>query len=112
MHYLERDRRTVMPGHDPRRPERVQRYQPGKQTDVGSPVEHINALGMVCSLLGLLMRVRVTLLVCQKSVKNLISFHYTLQLKWAAWIGVYCSLVYLANSRAADDKKQMLSLFM
>ena len=50
----------VMPGHDPRRPERVQRYQPGKQTDVGSPAEHINALGMVCSLLGLLMRVRVT----------------------------------------------------
>ena len=77
MHYLERDRRTVMPGHDPRRPERVQRYQPGKQTDVGSPTEHINALGMVCSLLGLLMRVRVTLRVCQKSVKNLISFHYT-----------------------------------
>jgi len=34
------------------------------------------------------------------------------QLKWAAWIGVYCSLVYLVNSRAADDKKQMLSLFM
>ena len=78
-----------MPGHDPRRPERVQRYQPGKQTDVGSPAEHVNALGMVCSLLGLLMR-----------------------LKWAAWIGVHCSLVYLANSRAADDKKQMLSLFM
>ena len=50
-----------MPGHDPRRPERVQRYQPGKQTDVGSPAEHVNALGMVCSLLGLLMRVRVTL---------------------------------------------------
>ena len=65
-----------MPGHDPRRPERVQRYQPGKQTDVGSPVEHINALGMVCSLLGLLMRVRVTVRECRKSVKNLISLRY------------------------------------
>ena len=33
-------------------------------------------------------------------------------MKWAAWIGVYCSLIYMANSKAADDKKQMLSLLM
>ena len=46
-----------MPPHDPRRPERVQRYQPSQQADRGSPSEHINALGMVCSLLGLLIRV-------------------------------------------------------
>ena len=34
------------------------------------------------------------------------------QMKWAAWIGVYCSLIYMANSKAAHDKKQMLSLLM
>ena len=60
----------IMPGYDPRRPDRVQRYQPGKQTDVGSPAEHINALGMVCSLLGLLMRVSKLLSVLGMSRQN------------------------------------------
>ena len=47
-----------MPSHgDPRRPDRVRRYQPSKETDSSFPAEHINAVGMVCSLLGLIIRV-------------------------------------------------------
>ena len=46
-----------MPGQaDPRRPDRVQRYVPTKQAE-GSSADHINAIGMVCSLLGLLIKV-------------------------------------------------------
>ena len=91
-----------MPGHNPRLPECVQRYQPGKQIDAGSPAEHINALGMVCSLLGLLMRVswfvRVTLRACnQKEPEEL----YFSPLYRAEMGGM--ELVYLANSRTADD---------
>lgn len=48
-----------MPGQDPkdpRRPDRVQRYVPPKAAETSS-ADHINALGMVCSLIGLLIKV-------------------------------------------------------
>ena len=101
-----------MPGHDPRLPECVQRYQPGKQMQGRLPNTLINALGMVCSLLGLLMRVswfvRVTLRACnQKEPEEL----YFSPLYRAEMGGM--ELVYLANSRTADDNlRNMLSLFM
>lgn len=91
---------------DPRRPDRVRRYQ--KTTaENSSTAEGVNAVGMICSLVGLLIKVGfiwnfVTGVICVHSV----------QLKWAAWIGVYCSLIYMANSKSSDDKKQLLSLFM
>ena len=44
--------------HDPRRRERVVRYQPNPDGETASPVEHINAIGMVLSLVGLLLKVR------------------------------------------------------
>ena len=46
-----------MPGQtDLRRPDRVQRYVPPKQPETSS-ADHINAIGMVCSLVGLLIKV-------------------------------------------------------
>lgn len=42
---------------DPRRPERIVCYSPSNEEEPSSPVEHINAVGMVCSLLGLLLKV-------------------------------------------------------
>ena len=46
-----------MPGQtDPSRPDRVQRYVPPKQPETSS-ADHINAIGMVCSLVGLLIKV-------------------------------------------------------
>ena len=46
-----------MPGQtDLRRPDRVQRYVPPKQSETSS-ADHINAIGMVCSLVGLLIKV-------------------------------------------------------
>ena len=49
-----------MPGvaGDPRRPDRVQRYVPSKQAE-SSSADQINAVGMVCSLLGLLIKVNM-----------------------------------------------------
>ena len=95
-----------MPGQtDLRRPDRVQRYVPPKQPETSS-ADHINAIGMVCSLVGLLIKV---IFIFRQTYESSLSF---VQMKWAAWIGVYCSLIYMANSRAADDKKQMLSLLM
>lgn len=35
-----------------------------------------------------------------------------LQLKWCAWIAVYCSFISFANSRSSEDTKQMMSSFM
>ncbi|XP_069157425.1 PAT complex subunit Asterix-like [Procambarus clarkii] len=35
-----------------------------------------------------------------------------LQLKWCAWVALYCSCISFANSRVNDDTKQMLSSFM
>ena len=43
---------------DPRRKERVHRYHAVKESEVPSISEHVNAVGMVCSLVGLLMKVR------------------------------------------------------
>ncbi|XP_014813501.1 PREDICTED: protein Asterix [Calidris pugnax] len=34
------------------------------------------------------------------------------QLKWCAWIAVYCSFISFANSRSSEDTKQMMSSFM
>ena len=47
-----------MPGGagDPRRPDRIQRYVPSKQAE-SSSADQVNAVGMVCSLLGLLLKV-------------------------------------------------------
>ncbi|XP_064386796.1 PAT complex subunit Asterix-like [Halichondria panicea] len=73
---------------DPRRPDKVYRYPKNAQA-VGGSAEYFNAIGMVCSLVGLLMK-----------------------MKWASWIGVCCSVMYLANSKTAEDKKTMISLFM
>lgn len=34
------------------------------------------------------------------------------QLKWCAWIALYCSFISFANSRSSEDTKQMMSSFM
>lgn len=34
------------------------------------------------------------------------------QLKWCAWVAVYCSFISFANSRSSEDTKQMMSSFM
>lgn len=39
------------------RPERAIRFKPLQLVEAPSYAEHVNAIGMVCSLLGLLMRV-------------------------------------------------------
>ena len=40
-------------------------------------------------------------------------FHFlSFQLKWCAWIAVYCSFISFANSRSSEDTKQMMSSFM
>lgn len=80
---------TIPNPDDPRRPDKVRRYKAPPQTEPTNISEHVNALGMVCSLVGLLLR-----------------------MKWAAWAGVYCTLIYVANGKAAEDKKQTVSLFM
>lgn len=41
---------------DPRRPDKVYRYPKNAQA-VGGSAEYFNAIGMVCSLVGLLMKV-------------------------------------------------------
>ena len=69
-------------------------------------------MGMVCSLVGLLLKVRqseVLVLMLRRATSCML---VCVQMKWAAWIGVYCSLIYMANSKSTDDKKQLLSLFM
>lgn len=48
-----------MAPNDPRRPDHVFRYQKDAQSVGGSMTEYINALGMVCSLVGLLMKVSI-----------------------------------------------------
>lgn len=78
---------ATMPA-DPRRVDRVRRYQPTTPEN-STTTDGINAVGMVCSLVGLLIK-----------------------MKWAAWVGVYCSLIYMAHSKSSSDKKQLLSLFM
>uniref|UniRef100_A0A3Q1LRE0 PAT complex subunit Asterix n=1 Tax=Bos taurus TaxID=9913 RepID=A0A3Q1LRE0_BOVIN len=34
------------------------------------------------------------------------------ELKWCAWVAVYCSFISFANSRSSEDTKQMMSSFM
>lgn len=48
---------TVLSPDDPRRPDKVRRYKPLQQTDSTNISEHVNALGMVFSLVGLLLKV-------------------------------------------------------
>ena len=43
---------------DPRRPDKIRRYKAPEQTEANSISEHVNAMGMVFSLVGLLMRVK------------------------------------------------------
>lgn len=43
---------------DPRRPEKIRRYKAPEQTESTGISEHVNAMGMVFSLVGLLLRVR------------------------------------------------------
>ncbi|XP_069174837.1 PAT complex subunit Asterix-like [Procambarus clarkii] len=38
--------------------------------------------------------------------------YMNVQLKWCAWVALYCSCISFANSRVNDDTKQMLSSFM
>uniref|UniRef100_T1IHC6 Uncharacterized protein n=1 Tax=Strigamia maritima TaxID=126957 RepID=T1IHC6_STRMM len=81
--------------NDPRRPDRVRRYNPmGNNSGSGNASEdptpdYMNVLGMIFSMCGLMMR-----------------------LKWCAWVALYCSCISFANSRVNDDTKQMLSSFM
>ena len=42
---------------DPRRPEKIRRYKAPSQTEASGISEHVNAVGMVFSLVGLLLRV-------------------------------------------------------
>ncbi len=48
----------LMAPSDPRRPDKVYRYQKDAQV-VGGSSEYFNAIGMVCSLVGLLMKVYI-----------------------------------------------------
>ena len=34
------------------------------------------------------------------------------QLKWCAWVAVYCSFISFAKSQSSEDTKQMMSSFM
>ena len=43
---------------DPRRPDKIRHYKAQTQPDSTSISDHVNALGMVFSLVGLLLRVR------------------------------------------------------
>ena len=53
---------------DPRRPEKVRRYKAPEQSEPsGGTADYVNALGMVFSLVGLLMRVSSLSLLPQSS---------------------------------------------
>lgn len=54
-----------------KRQERVKRFQPVALVEAPSYGEHINAIGMVFSLVGLLMRVRIYLI-----FKNYYYYYY------------------------------------
>jgi len=78
---------------DPRRPNKVVRYKPPSAEAVQTPddpiPDYMNVLAMVLSMCGLMMR-----------------------MKWCAWVALYASCISFANSRSADDTKQILSSFM
>lgn len=63
--------------------------------------------GMFIKVSGLFQRVTAEAF---EPIKPLIAF--CLQLKWCAWIAVYCSFISFANSRSSEDTKQMMSSFM
>ena len=86
---------------------RAKRFKQPEMVEAPSYAEHINALGMVASLVGLLMQVRVTPL-----LSELVTFSLLAQLKYAVWLGVFCSVVYMTNAGPAEDKKQTFSLLM
>ena len=73
-----------------------------------SYAEHINALGMVASLVGLLMQVRTAIAVSPSLSSRVLSP----QLKYAVWVGVFCSVVYMTNAGPTEDKKHTFSLLM
>ncbi|UYV65569.1 WDR83OS [Cordylochernes scorpioides] len=76
---------------DPRRPERIVRYKPAAPQGANEDPtpDYMNVLSMIFSMCGLMMK-----------------------LKWAAWLALYfCSFSY-ANSKVADDAKQIISSFM
>lgn len=67
--------------------------------------EYMNVLGMIFSMCGLMMKVRLK------------KFHLTelnkfFKIKWCAWLSVLCSFVGFANARGGDDSKQIFSCFM
>jgi hypothetical protein len=67
--------------------------------------EYMNVLGMIFSMCGLMIKVPFTL--CMRAcVQN------ALQLKWCAWVALFCSCIGFAHGRSNDDAKQVLSSFM
>ncbi|KPP58429.1 protein Asterix-like [Scleropages formosus] len=86
---------------DPRRQNKILRYKP-PSTDTNPTLEdptpdYMNLLGMIFSMCGLMLKLTEKLV---------------FQLKWCAWIAVYCSFISFANSRSSEDTKQMMSSFM
>ncbi|PAA60752.1 hypothetical protein BOX15_Mlig026149g2 [Macrostomum lignano] len=77
--------------NDPRRPNKVVRFQPPPADSMPSDTtpDTMNLLGMVFSMCGLMLKV-----------------------KWASWMAVFCAFVSFANSRSSEDTKQILSSFM
>uniref|UniRef100_A0A1I7YW36 Protein Asterix n=1 Tax=Steinernema glaseri TaxID=37863 RepID=A0A1I7YW36_9BILA len=81
-------------GSDLRRPNRIVRFKPMDPMSQAAisedPIpEYMNVLGMICSMMGLMMRI-----------------------KWFSWSALFCSCVCFANTRSSDDAKQIVSSFM
>ena len=85
---------------------RAKRFKQPDIVEAPSYAEHINALGMVASLVGLLMQVRTAIAVSPGS--HVFSLHSSSML----WVGVFCSVVYMTNAGPTEDKKQTFSLLM
>ncbi|KAL8211718.1 UNVERIFIED_CONTAM: Protein Asterix [Gekko kuhli] len=71
--------------------------------------DYMNLLGMIFSMCGLMLK-------SPRSRKSGREYaprgRLRVQLKWCAWIAVYCSFISFANSRSSEDTKQMMSSFM
>lgn len=103
---------------------RARRFKPLAVAEAPSYADHINALGMIASLAGLLMQVSkfvpgaIYILYIyiywreHVAIMKIGCWRVQLQMKWAVWIGVYCSVVYMTNSGVSEDKKQTFSLLM
>ncbi|KAG5442952.1 Protein Asterix [Clonorchis sinensis] len=76
---------------DPRRPKKLKRFVPlsSDATPLDQTIDYLNFFGMILSMCGLLFEVKL-----------------------AAWTAVICAFVTYANSRAGEDKKQLISGFM